>query len=347
MPMNCEIPASERLYIFEDAYMNDRPYEPGWSLVYLVRAAGQYLGQIVGEERAAAGMAEMLIDLVDVRSDPKNWAEDVVDAGIDAYSNWPLGLKLYELTAYGFYGIAFRDTAYPLYGISHPDSEKAMNEMPTEDYLRGLVETGVKFSQSTPFEIWAETSRIPDDFLQAVTLGKNRWALDHGDPVEPAALALFGNLQEVTVRNMMSGGSAKFTNIDGKIPAREALDWLASRPSFYDSIWRDNPEPRIHDKVLEIPVFVPVARDGSIFHPGLERNGGFTIGRKGEEQKISDFDAALKELQIADPICWRRPNDQGNWGIVKANRWERFDRAFIESLAAQPRYRLPENKAPE
>ncbi|MBS7455704.1 ASCH domain-containing protein [Coralloluteibacterium stylophorae] len=67
---------------------------------------------------------------------------------------------------------------------------------------------------------------------------------------------------------------------------------------------------------------VPVARDGSRFIPALRRAGGFTIGRKGEEVVVRDYLDALAELRRMDAPRWRRPNAQGNWGIVTGVRWE-------------------------
>jgi hypothetical protein len=67
---------------------------------------------------------------------------------------------------------------------------------------------------------------------------------------------------------------------------------------------------------------VPVAADGTKFHRALKRNGHFVIGKKGEELRVSDFEAALRFLKSMPKACWRRPNKNGNWGIVTAVRWE-------------------------
>jgi hypothetical protein len=91
-------------------------------------------------------------------------------------------------------------------------------------------------------------------------------------------------------------------------------------------------------------VFLPVARDGSTFHPGLHRRSGFTIGVKGEELQIADFHEALAELQRMPLPYWRRPNESGKWGIVTGVRWERLDASDLEMLAANPSDRLPEQE---
>lgn len=66
---------------------------------------------------------------------------------------------------------------------------------------------------------------------------------------------------------------------------------------------------------------VPQAKDGSTFSPELRIRGGFTVGRKGAERKIDNFEQALAYLRAQPSACWRRPNEQGNWGIVTGVRW--------------------------
>lgn len=66
---------------------------------------------------------------------------------------------------------------------------------------------------------------------------------------------------------------------------------------------------------------VPVASDGSIFSPNLARNGRFTVGAKGAEEKHDSFEAALFALANMEKPRWRRPNSAGNWGIVCGHDW--------------------------
>ncbi|MBS8224938.1 hypothetical protein DYI42_01680 [Vannielia litorea] len=76
-------------------------------------------------------------------------------------------------------------------------------------------------------------------------------------------------------------------------------------------------------------VFVPIAKDSSLFHPGLEKSGGFRIGPKGQEETIQGYDAALERLQKMPKAYWRRPNASGNSGIVVEVGWVRFERAKL------------------
>jgi hypothetical protein len=66
---------------------------------------------------------------------------------------------------------------------------------------------------------------------------------------------------------------------------------------------------------------VPVARDGSMFAPDLQRSKGYWVGAKGNETMVPDFLDALATLKQMPLARWRRPNAKGNWGIVSAADW--------------------------
>lgn len=72
---------------------------------------------------------------------------------------------------------------------------------------------------------------------------------------------------------------------------------------------------------------VPVAADGTCFHPGLARRGTFTIGAKGAEIRVAGFEEALARLCRMDTPRWRRPNPAGNWGIVSGCGWKALSRS--------------------
>ena len=209
--------------------------------------------------------------------------------------------------------------------------------------LEKAVKEAEEFLQATPAEQWGISPN--SDLHHLVRLATNRWALDNGQPVEPAALAEFGGVTEGRIRNLMSGPKRAFSSVDGRIPAHEALAWLSGRPEFWNSIFRDQRLPQYgakHRPQLERAVFVPVARDGSAFHPGLKRGGGYTIGGKGKEVQVADFDEALLELQRMPIPYWRRPNAIGNWGSVSGTRWARLDASDLDIIAKNPDYRIPD-----
>ena len=117
---------------------------------------------------------------------------------------------------------------------------------------------------------------------------------------------------------------------NGGIVALSALSWLQRRKDFLQSIW--NEDERLEEgpegAAIEAGrmIFVPVARDGSIFNPGLIRGGKYQIGAKGEEQDFDSFEAALDALNAMPVPRWRRPNELGNWGIVSGIAWQRVER---------------------
>ena len=77
-------------------------------------------------------------------------------------------------------------------------------------------------------------------------------------------------------------------------------------------------------------VFVPVARDGSWFGPECRVAGRFTVGAKGEEEKYTDYFAALDALVRMPTPRWRRRNANGTPGIVSGVRFDRMRRTDLE-----------------
>ncbi len=111
-----------------------------------------------------------------------------------------------------------------------------------------------------------------------------------------------------------------------------ALTWLQKRKDFLNSIWAEG-EPAAPkgsgpgvSVELDRMIFVPVARDGSIFNPDLVRGGVYQIGAKGEEQNFRTFAEALSALNAMPVPRWRRPNEKGHWGIVSGVGWQRIER---------------------
>ncbi len=198
--------------------------------------------------------------------------------------------------------------------------------------LRGVL-------AATPIAEWCINAGGDSDLWRLVRLASNSWALDNGRSIEPAALAEFGGVSEGRVRNMMSGANRVFSADGGRVPADEALTWLAGRPEFWNSVWREQRLPQYNIKrqaPLSRAVFVPIARDGTAFHPGLRRGTNFTVGEKGSEVQISNFDLALGELQRMSVPYWRRPNSSGHWGTVAGVRWNDLMRPIWNSSPQIP-----------
>jgi len=327
-----EVSAAERAAIFHEQYGND--LDAGTTLAELVRAAGDYISRIVGSEDTDPGMARIIDRVVTTSGnsvgEPGGWRGALEAARTTCFSEWRIGPLLHDLTAYAIYGIVLQ---------GNEDHEARSR------HLQALLTEAKELLEATPMAQWHLPANT--DLTRLVRLATNRWALDNGNPVEPAALAELGGVSEGRIRNMMAGAKRTFSSDEGRIPAQEALAWLGKRDEFWNSVWREQHLPQYgvrRSAPLREPRFVPVARDGSAFHPGLQRGSGYTIGEKGEEAQIFDYNEALVLLQRMPTPYWRRPNSVGNWGIVAGVRWDRLDTSDLEVLAAHPDHRLPEDE---
>lgn len=322
-----EIDAAERAEIFHEQYGNF--LDAASVLPDLVIAAGDYISRIVGTEITDAGMALIVSELVQISGGtiehPENWRSSLTASRSNCFSEWSIGAALHDLAAYAEYGIVLHES-------DDPDELAAHIQM-----LLGIAQD---IEARTPFLQWGLEPN--NDLTRLVILARNRWALDNQKPIEPTALAKFGGVTEGRIRNMMSGANKAFSSEDGRIPADEALKWLIGRPDFWASIWRGQSLPRYapsEEAPIHDVIFVPVARDGSVFHPGLRRGSSYTVGQKGQEQQIADFNEALIQLQRMPVPYWRRPNASGNWGSVVGIRWERMDASQFQSNSEMANHR--------
>lgn len=309
----------ERAREFDQLF--DFENDPSVTLVALIRRAGDFLEKIVGPKAANDGMAR-IIGALSVNS-PAAWRDDLEDSAGSAYSEWAIGEQLHFLSAYARYGI----------DLAAREHESAAD---IASRLRAVIDTVETLVAICPLELWLGEDR-PRQLEETLLLARNRWALDHGLPVEPEALAIFGGVTMGSMRNLLSGKTQIFSKIDGKIAANEALSWLADKRSFFPSIWesaRPEWDGEVHDLDYMQPVFVPQSRDGSVFHPGLKRGGAYTVGEKGNETQVDSFDAALNEIQEMRHPSWRRPGrGKGGWGIVSAIHWVRMTKSELDHHA--------------
>jgi hypothetical protein len=316
---NSELPATERAQLFHEQF--DSRFDPADSLPEFVLAAGDYLARIVGKEDVDAGMAQIVSRVVGVSGRDINatseWRTAIIENRSNCFSEFKIGEPLHNLAAYARYGIILHDSE---------DAEELSK------HLMGLLKEAEDLEFKTPFSQWGLNPINSITYI--IKIARNRWALDNKLPVEPVALAFFGGVSEGRIRNMMSGADSKFEPENGRIPAQQALKWLADRPEFWNSIWREQSLPLYETGKgdhVEKAIFIPVSRDGSTFHPDLRRGQSYTLGKKGEEIQVADFDEALAHLQRMPVPYWRRPNAAGNWGSVSGVRWERFDAGNFKS----------------
>ncbi|WP_177420279.1 hypothetical protein [endosymbiont of Lamellibrachia barhami] len=87
-------------------------------------------------------------------------------------------------------------------------------------------------------------------------------------------------------------------------------------------------------KTIEETCLVPVARDGSFFHPELHLSKGFQIGKRGHDQRyVYTFEEALEKLQNMDKPRWRRPSaTSGVFGTVTSVSWREVNLAELDSV---------------
>lgn len=104
-------------------------------------------------------------------------------------------------------------------------------------------------------------------------------------------------------------------------PSVDALQTLADALGVaMKDLFTDQPaEVGNYDSAASM--LVPVASDGTPFGPYLRRAGQFTVGDKGDEVTFEEYEEALAYLRRMGLARWRRPNTNGNWGIVSAVRW--------------------------
>ncbi|MGY0782527.1 hypothetical protein ACW7BC_32055 [Azospirillum argentinense] len=157
-----DISVEERAQIFHESYGND--LDAGTTLADLVIAAGNFLTRIIGADAVDAGMVR-IVELVVTTSgtpmdSPSDWRQALDEANSSCFSEWPLGARLHDLTAYALYGIVLDG--------SEDTEERAL-------HLEELVTEAEAFATQAPFTAWG--------------LARNRWALDTGRSNRPLWLS--------------------------------------------------------------------------------------------------------------------------------------------------------------
>jgi hypothetical protein len=307
---------------FHANYGSGRDFE-GLDLVGFVVSSGRFLGEIVGEGAADRGMAEVVRTLGYECKADEDWASALEEHAFGNAYTWRIGARFHDLNAYAHYGITL-------------SGGRTAEER--ESWLKKLIEETTAFIKKVPFDAW---NLQAGDINHTHRLALGRWALDNDEAIEPYALAEFGGVTERRIRNLMAGSERIFGSEDGgRVPARDALGWLRRRPSFRPSAWREqstfedlaDTQPLALDSVH----FVPVAKDGTIFHRGLARDGVYTVGEEGNELRTASFEEALATLQRLPFPTWRRPSPYGVWTMVRGIRWERLSDEDLERLSISP-----------
>ena len=182
---------------------------------------------------------------------------------------------------------------------------------------------------------------VPDEIqkpiyqLNSAVVG--RWNLDEpeeaGGQLTIEELAALAGIAEKTLRSFTNPRSSNplvitklghWTVIDGP----DALNWLSKRADWKPT---NNQEPP-KSAGLENGgyLFVPKAADGSIFSPECRQKNGFRIGPKGNEVLVESFEEALQQLGQMPKPYWRRPNQNGKFGIVSGSEFIRVHSSEVQ-----------------
>lgn len=285
-----------------------------WIAEMLIQAL-EHVEGLVGEETAAAPLRQ-LVQLVADQGHPtaETW-RDVVDDIFAAGSVWPISERLQDALLYGMYGVTPANIPLEI----------------RAEWIAGLVEEVAAFAGRSDVGVMGGEGNA---IVRIANLASSRHALDLGSgEVDVHSMSIFGSVSEGRVRNLLSGSEGSLERgPQGGIVAMSALSWLQKRKDFLNSIWAEDEQgaTEVIEPAAAIDpdrtIFVPVARDGSIFNPDLARGGTYQVGAKGEEQNFSTFAEALSALNAMSVPRWRRPNDKGNWGIVSGVAWQRVER---------------------
>lgn len=273
---------------------------------------------------------------------PTDWAETWYD--LDAFndSSWSsLMDAAHNLNAFAYFGIL------PIWALSFADrSSEQFHDVPA--YVRGVVTQLNRFVQLLPksLDLYG-IENIERTCLAAI----GRLKIDANEPLSVHELAAVTLVTTKRLQNAIYAKSADAPIVakDGTIPAAAAQRWLEAR-DYKASIWREFIAskgweedgnaivPAAAENEVGDFLFVPEARDGTVFSPiSCERGGKngkayYTVGTKNAEVDYEDYDEALAALSKMSTPRWRRPNENGNFGIVSAERWRRLTRKELFAI---------------
>lgn len=242
------------------------------------------------------------------------WREALVEEANGIFSDTPGGALLHDLTAYADYGIVV--------------SPSRSTEEP-ERFLEQQVRDGLKLLELVALKLEDSAS---SSISRIVRKSHARWKLDSGQILNKEDLSLLSGLAEQSIRNRLAGKYREIHGTTKRVEASEALKWLLLQKHFVRSLWKSQGDTEtVHsiDQATPEPVFVPIARDKSVFHPGLSKDGEYILGDVGQEQYFHDYDEALRALQEMLVPIWRRPSETGRWMQVRGVSWQRIDRGEL------------------
>lgn len=314
----------ERISAFHDEFGGAEFIED--SLIAATHRLADIAAALFGHPAAEKAVGELVAACLGNNA-RQDWRTALEEESSGLYSEMPGGTLLHDLTAYADYGIVITSCR------TLPEREAVLEK----DVQRGweLLELVTPGSLDTPAgPLW-----------RVVRAAMARWKLDRGMSVDALELSLLSGLALQSVRNRLAGKSREIKGSQKSIEAADALAWLTEKTSFLPSLWRyqdDSAAVALSDTFYSDPLFVPVATDGSIFHPALIQDGVYTVGEAGAEQRHRAFRDALEALQTMITPTWLRPLPNGRWTRVRAGDWRRYswddlEREGQEQLRSQTR----------
>lgn len=308
--------AEARLAEFAEEFGGDGQFEVG--IVKATEALSQVCGIFFGPDAADAGLDAMLRRHLHEVVDQNGWRGALEEEMSGLYSELPVGTLFHNLQAYADYGIL---------------TQAAVDADRRRERLAGMIAEAETFLRLIPAEGWGLEG------TQTIVIARKavaRWRLENGKPITGPDLVLLSGKAEQTVKNNLGTRGDRIGGTWKEIDARAALEWLISK-GFKESIWQHQDDSAVIEVMrepLEDVVFVPVAVDGSVFHPGLRKDGAYAIGPEGADSAPESFEEALGELQAMRVPAWRRPASGGLWTRVKGVEWRRMTRVELERVGA-------------
>lgn len=293
--------------------LNDSALLLPYLLASLLRAQGKMVGSTVVERMAGAVFGQ-------IENLPRdNWEEWLLADENNAFSDYEVGERLHLLDAYTFFGIDYcGDAGLSVQEIARIRKADLDRVSPLADLLPIL--------HSEP-DLAERAEHGEAFFLRMLEGARSRIALDLGERVPVAGLAVLANISESRMRSIAKRNDDARLPVgeDRMVPNDKAKDWLSEQAEFLPTVTNESDEPVVEEIVD--PIFVPVAADGSRFDITLRQGNGYQVGPKGSERIFSDYDSALGALTRMPVAYWRRPSEgSGRFGIVRATHWERVSR---------------------
>ncbi|WP_421998075.1 hypothetical protein [Roseovarius confluentis] len=306
--------SEERREACKELLLQDHEWDYAQWLQELTMHSLVNVEDLLGPDTSADPMRRLVQPIADIGyPNAETWRDAIEDVSA-FFDVLPISPRFNEGLLYGMYGVT-------------PD-EVALEHR--SQWLHCLV------AELNAFAARSDVKQLgggENALLRIARLAASRHAVDFGEgEVDLESMALLGGVTEGRIRNILSDPNSPLERgPGGAIKAMSAARWLQKKKGFLTSVWHAE-ETSVHtsDEGVSIApekvIFVPVARDGSMFTPDLIRNGAYRIGAKGEEEDINDFAAALTRLNSMPVPRWRRPNEQNHWGIVSGVAWQRIEK---------------------